>query len=113
MIEELKKVGKHKVAETYWLDKDTICIMFQDEYPSKYPEEPFYFNIWGEYHLDVPEFMFGVNYYEEGTDDFLESITDLPEETRYNMPPLDDEERLTEEEKQIVIDYLKRFAEEG
>lgn len=107
-MEELKKVGKHEVAEIYWLDKDTICILFQDEY--KYPDEPFYFNIWGEYHLDVPEFMFGVNYYEEGTDDFLETITDLPEETRYNMPPLDEKEKLTDEEKQIVIDYLKEFA---
>lgn len=112
MIEDLKKVGKHEVAETYWLDKDTICMTFQDEYPSSNPEIPYYFNIWAEYHLDVPEFTFGVNYYEEESDDFLDSVTDLSGKDGNKYPPLDEEEKLTDEEKQIVIDYLKRFAEE-
>lgn len=106
MIKELKQVGKHNVDSAFWLDLDTICIEFEQEFPSSEKDKNYSFIIWGEYILNAPEFVFGVNRYDKSTGYFTQYVIDSPEND------LDEEEKLTEEEKQIVIEYLKEFVKD-
>ena len=106
MSKELKQVGKHNVDSAFWLDLDTICIEFEQEFPSGKKDKNYSFIIWGEYIVNVPEFVFGVNRYDKSTGYFTQYVIDSPEND------LDEEEKLTEEEKQIVIEYLKEFVKD-